>query len=98
MQGQCVAETRDRMTTAIAASSEGQARTRDQIKFASLIMAIGDPREAAAVGTQALDLAAPMRSGRVIHGLRDLRRLTQPHAHLTEVADLRDRIRTVVAA
>jgi len=61
-------------------------------------MATGDPLEAAALGTQALDWAGPLRSGRVIMGLRDLNRLTEPHATLPEVADLRARLRTTTTA
>ncbi len=85
-------------TTAIAARVDGRARTSSQLRLARLIMATGDPVEAAALGTQALDWVGPLRSGHVVHGLRDLRRLGEPHTRLTEVADLRDRIGTVVAA
>ena len=98
MQGQFVAETRNRLTTAIATRTEGRARTRNQIRLTSLIMATGDPVEAAVLGTQALDWAGPLRSRRAVDDLRDLRRLAEPHARLTEVADLHDRIRTMVAA
>ncbi|MBA2696653.1 MAG: hypothetical protein H0U62_12635 [Actinobacteria bacterium] len=57
----------------------------------------GDPTEAAALGTQALDRAGTLRSRRAVDDLRDLRRLAEPHARLTEVADLRQRIGAVVA-
>jgi hypothetical protein len=93
--GQFVAETRNRLTAGIAARAEGRARARDQIRLASLIMATGDPIEATALGTQALDWAGPLRSRRATD---DFRRLAEPHASHTEVADLRDRIATVVAA
>ena len=96
MHGQFVAETRNRLSAAIATSAEGRARTRDQIRLASLIMVTGDPREAAALGTQALDWAGPLRSGRAVDDLRDLRRISQPHTHLTEVAELRHRIGAVL--
>ena len=98
MGGQFVAETRTRLTAGIATRVEGRARTRDQIRLTSLIMATGDPVEAAVLGTQALDWAGPLRSRRAVDDLRDLRRLAEPHARLTEVADLHDRIRTMVAA
>jgi hypothetical protein len=97
MQGQFVAETRNRLTTAIA-TRKGRARTRNQIRLASMIMTTGDPIEATALGTQALDGAATLRSRRATHDLHDLRCLCEPHAHLTEVAELRHRIGTVVAA
>ncbi|MGH3979168.1 MAG: XRE family transcriptional regulator, partial [Pseudonocardiaceae bacterium] len=70
-------------------------------KPASLVMATGDPREAAALGAQALDGAGTLRSRRAtndLRDLRDLRRLAEPHTHLPEVADLRQRIGTVVAS
>ena len=97
MHGQFVAETRNRLSAAIAARVEGRARTRNQLRLASLIMVTGDPTEAAALGTQALDRAGTLRSRRAVDDLRDLRRLAEPHARLTEVADLRQRIGAVVA-
>ncbi|MGH4016862.1 MAG: XRE family transcriptional regulator [Pseudonocardiaceae bacterium] len=98
--GQFVGAARDRLQHAVAEyiGSAVRARTRSQIKLASLVMVTGDPREAAALGTQALDWAGTLRSRRATDDLSDLRRLAQPHATLTEVADLRDRIRTVIAA
>lgn len=98
MHGQFVAETRNRLITGITTRAEGRARTRNQIRLASLIMVIGDPIEAAALGAQALDWAGPLRSRRAIDDLRDLRRLAQPHVKLTDIADLRSRIGAVVAA
>lgn len=50
------------------------------------------------LGTQALDAAGPLRSRRALDDLRHLRRLAEPHTHLPEIADLRHRIRTTVAA
>jgi hypothetical protein len=98
MHGQYITETHNRLTTAIATRPEGRARTGSQIKLASLIMVTGDPLEAVALGTQALDWAGPLRSARVIVKLRDLNRLAEPHANLPEVADLRARLRTTLAA
>ncbi len=100
MQGQFVAETRNRLATAIATRAEdfARARTRDQIRLGSLIMVTGDPGEAAALGSQALDWAGTLCSRRAMDDLRELRRLAEPHASLIDVADLRDRIRTMVAA
>ncbi|MGH3929392.1 MAG: XRE family transcriptional regulator [Pseudonocardiaceae bacterium] len=98
MRGQFVEEARRRLTAGVTDRAEGRARTRGQIRLASLVMITGDPREAAALGTQALDWAGALRSRRVTDDLHELRRLAEPHARLPEVADLRDRIRTVVAA
>ncbi|MGH3874963.1 MAG: XRE family transcriptional regulator [Pseudonocardiaceae bacterium] len=98
MQSKFVAETRNRLTAGIVARAEGRARTRDQIRLASLIMTTGDPLEAVALGTQALDWAGPLRSRRAIDDLRDLRRLAEPHARLPGVAELHHCIGTVIAA
>jgi hypothetical protein len=64
MHGQYIAETHNRLTSTITTRTEGRARTRSQIKLARLIMATGDPLEATALGTQALDWATSLRSNR----------------------------------
>jgi hypothetical protein len=98
MRGQYVNQSRDRLTTSIATRIHGhRGRIRSQLRLACLIMVNGDSLEAAAVGTQALDAAGPLRSRRAVDDLRDLRRLAEPHTHLPEITDLRHRIRTVVA-
>ena len=94
MHGQHVAEARDRLTRSVTTRADGRGRTVHQIKLTCLLLTTGDPLEAAVLGTQALDWAVPLRSSRVLHGLRDLCRLAEPHIHLPEVADLRHRIRT----
>lgn len=99
-RGRLVGEARDRLQRAIAGyrPSAVRARTRSQIKLTSLIMTTGDPREAATLGAQALDAAGTLRSRRAADDLRELRNIAERHANLTEVADLRDRIRTGLAA
>ena len=67
----------------MAGRAEGRARTRSQIKLASLVMVTGDPIEAAALGTQALNWAGTLRSHRAVDDLRDLR------ARRTEATELR---------
>ncbi|MGH3912611.1 MAG: XRE family transcriptional regulator [Pseudonocardiaceae bacterium] len=98
MHGHYITETHNRLSAALVTLPEGRPRTRSQLQRARLIMATGDPLEAVALGTQALDWAGPLRSGRVIVGLRDLNRLAEPHANLPEVADFRARLRTTLAA
>ncbi|MGH8920170.1 MAG: XRE family transcriptional regulator [Actinomycetes bacterium] len=98
MHGQYITETHHRLTRAITTRTEGRGRTRSQLQRAQLIMVTGDPREAVALGTQALDWTGSLRSGKVVEELRDLSRLAEPHANLPEVADLRARLRTVIAA
>ncbi|MGH3995149.1 MAG: XRE family transcriptional regulator, partial [Pseudonocardiaceae bacterium] len=65
MHGQHIDETRHRLATSVAARPEGRGRADAQIHHASLVMTTGDPREAAALGTQALDWAGLLRSGRI---------------------------------
>ena len=54
VHGQFVAEARNRLAADVAGRAEGRARTRNQIRLASMIMTTGDPIEATALGTQAL--------------------------------------------
>jgi len=78
--------------------AEGRARTRNQIQLTRLIMATGDPIEAAASAPRSWTGQAPCAPAAPSTTCANLRHLSQPHAHLTDVADLHDRIRTVVAA
>lgn len=75
-----------------------RSRAISRTKLASLTMAQGDPREAAAIGQVALDDAGAVRSRRAADDLRALHRLSAPHAGIGEVADLRDRINATVGA
>ncbi len=88
----------DRLTTAVAevAARQVRARTVWLTKLASLIMATGDPLQAASIGHEALDAADTIRSRRVIEELRELARYAAPHQHLDEVAHLRHRINTLL--
>ena len=100
VHGQFVGQARYRLDVAVAGYREShvRARVRSQIKLASLVMVTGDPAEATVLGTRALDAAGTLRSRRAADDLRELRRLGQPHEHLTEVAELRHRIGMAVAA
>jgi hypothetical protein len=88
----------DRLTTAIARYSAGQARSRAicQTKLASLTMATGDPLQAAALGAAALDSAGTIRSRRTLDDLRELNRHAAAYQHLDEVAHLRQQIGALV--
>jgi hypothetical protein len=102
VHGQFVGEARHHLDVAVAGYRESHVRARahSQIKLASLVMATGDrrPAEATVLGARALDAAGTLRSRRAADDLRELRRLGQPHEHLTEVAELRHRIGMAVAA
>ncbi|GLY04991.1 hypothetical protein Acsp01_53700 [Actinoplanes sp. NBRC 101535] len=67
-------------------------------KLAALTMVTGDPRQAAAVGCQALDDAGAVGSRRAADDLRELHRLAGAHTTIPEVAALRARIAATVGA
>nr|WP_232328210.1 XRE family transcriptional regulator [Kibdelosporangium sp. MJ126-NF4]CEL18591.1 Putative arylsulfatase regulatory protein [Kibdelosporangium sp. MJ126-NF4]CTQ98076.1 Putative arylsulfatase regulatory protein [Kibdelosporangium sp. MJ126-NF4] len=100
VNGHFVTEAQHRLSTAVVGHDDEFARARaiSQTKLASLVMATGDPVEAAAAGHQALDWAGTIRSRRAADDLRDLRRFGAPHNRLAEVEELRQRIGTAVIA
>ncbi|HKT04808.1 MAG TPA: hypothetical protein VJT31_35285, partial [Rugosimonospora sp.] len=69
-----------------------RSRTISCTKLATLLMVTGDPRKAAAIGNQALDGAAQLRSRRAIDDLWELHRTAARHQAIIDVAELRDRI------
>ncbi|MEU0511243.1 XRE family transcriptional regulator [Amycolatopsis thermoflava] len=99
MHGHFRSEARCRLAAAVAGHDAGHARSRaiSQIKLASLVMVTGDPAEAAALGTQALDWSGPIKSRRAADDLRDLRRLARDHDRENGVAELVHRIGGAVA-
>ncbi|WP_197289725.1 helix-turn-helix transcriptional regulator [Saccharothrix sp. NRRL B-16348] len=98
LQGHFAAEARQRLALAVTQHGDEFARARaiSQTKLASLVMATGDPSEATALGTLALDWAGTVKSRRAADDLRDLSRFALPHHDLTAVAELRQRIGTAV--
>ena len=88
------------MTTAISGYEATYARSkvRCEILLASLTMIAGDPVQAAATGTAALDHADAVRSRRLLTLLRELRQRIAPHTSIGEVDHLRQRIDTVLVA
>lgn len=87
-----------RLGYAIAHHGVPYARSRamTQIKLATLLMATGDPREAAAIGQHALAAALNLRSQRTIADLDLLNHHAERHATMTEVNDLRGALREVL--
>lgn len=98
MLGRDPAEATDRLAAAVAGHTAGYARSRaiSQTKLASLTMATGDPVEAAAIGTAALDAAGIIRSRRATDDLRELGRHCTRHSEVDEVDALRQRITTAI--
>ncbi|WP_337662146.1 hypothetical protein [Actinoalloteichus sp. AHMU CJ021] len=98
VRGSPVVEATARLTTAAAEHTDAAARSRviSQIKLASLTMANGDPTEATAMGREALDGAAAIRSRRAGDDLRELWRYAARHPTVPEVTGLRQRITTLI--
>lgn len=100
MRGRFLGEASNRLTTAIAGFGDYHVRSRAlcQVRLATLTMAVGDPREAATIGTEAALAADSIRSNRLADDLRTLRQAAKTHLRLSEVSELRQRIGAVVAA
>jgi len=83
-----------RLAYAVAHHAKPYARSRamTQTKLASLLMATGDPRQAAALGHQALDAATAISSRRAADDLRELGHHTKRHRAGREAVELADRI------
>lgn len=88
----------ERLQTAINKHTDAYVRSRalSGTKLASLTMATGDPREAAAIGMRALDEVGRLSSRRALDDIKELRRICGKRARIPEVAELRARIRTTV--
>ncbi|MBP2325360.1 hypothetical protein JOF56_005745 [Kibdelosporangium banguiense] len=99
VQGQFIGEARNRLAAAVAGHSDDYPRSRaiSGTKLAALVMVTGDPCEAAMIGSRAIADAGTVRSRRAVDDMRELRRLAAKHEHVTEVAELRNRIGGLVA-
>ncbi|MGI9063467.1 MAG: XRE family transcriptional regulator [Pseudonocardiaceae bacterium] len=73
-----------------------RSRTFSRTRLAALTMAIGDPREAASMGRQAVTDAAPLWSQRIVTELHGLARVSEQHGHIGEVAELQYEITRLV--
>ncbi|MGW8889105.1 helix-turn-helix transcriptional regulator [Streptomyces sp. NPDC055749] len=89
-----------RFGTAVQGHTDAYKRSRaiSRTKLASLIMAKGDPRQAAAVGHDALDEVGRLTSRRAADDLRQLGRFASKHQTVQEASGLRDRIAATVSA
>lgn len=89
-----------RQHEAVAGHSDEYARSRAhaQTQLAVVVMATGDPDEAAAIGTGALAATGPIRSRRSGEYLRMLYRVSEPYAARPVVEELRAGITDALAA
>jgi hypothetical protein len=87
-------EAAPRLAYAVAHHGDEYARSRTMsaIKLASLTMATGDPREAAAIGHEALEGVGRLRSRRAVEDIRDLHRFAGDRGDVTEATELTERI------
>ncbi|MGW5677381.1 hypothetical protein ACWEV4_20250 [Streptomyces sp. NPDC003860] len=94
LAGQDPAEAGKRFHSAVRGHGDAYARSRalSRTKLASLVMAKGDPREAAVIGHRALDESGRLTSRRAADDLRELARFAGRHPKVGEATDLRDRI------
>jgi hypothetical protein len=83
-----------RLAYSVAHHGQAYARSRamSRTKLASLLMVTGDPRQAAAMGNQALHSAGSLRSRRAVDDMWELHRFAGRHEQIVEVQELRDRI------
>jgi hypothetical protein len=85
-----------RLESAVLLHSDAYPRSKafSRARLATLMMAAGDPRQAALIGSQAFDDASGLHSRRMIGELVALQRACEPHIGIPEVADLRHLVRT----
>lgn len=97
MQGH-PSEAADRLAAAVRGHPASFTRSRaiSHTKLAALVMATGDPLEAAAIGSAALATAGTVRSRRLADDLRSLSGYAEPHSAIDEVAALRHQIATTL--
>ncbi|MCP9945994.1 helix-turn-helix domain-containing protein [Streptomyces somaliensis] len=89
-----------RFDTAVKGHADAYKRSRaiSRTKLASLLMAKGDPRKAAALGHDALNEVGRLTSRRAADDLRQLGRFASKHRAVPEATALRDRIAATVSA
>lgn len=93
-------EAMTRHRSAVAGYSDDYARSRAHAatQLATVVMATGDPDEAAGLGMAAADATSPILSARNGDYLRALCRVLEPHADRAAVGEMRARVAAVLAA
>ncbi|MFE3473851.1 helix-turn-helix domain-containing protein [Streptomyces bacillaris] len=89
-----------RFGTAVNGHTDAYKRSRaiSRTKLASLLMAKGDPHQAAVLGHDALNEVGRLTSRRAADDLRQLGRFASKHRTIQEASALRDRIAATVSA
>ncbi|WP_435060468.1 helix-turn-helix domain-containing protein [Streptomyces sp. bgisy060] len=89
-----------RFNTAVKGHTDAYKRSRaiSRTKLASLLMAKGDPRQAAALGHDALNEVGRLTSRRAADDLRQLGHFAAKHRTIQEASALRERIAATVSA
>lgn len=87
-----------RLRTAVEGHTSAYPRSRvfSRTRLASLTMAAGDPAEATMIGHQALDEVTKLHSGRAVDDVRQLAEVAAAHRMISEVTELRDRIKETI--
>jgi hypothetical protein len=98
LPGQSPRTAADRLGTAVEGHSDAYVRSRalSGTKLATLMMAVGDPHEAAALASRALDEIGRLRSKRAVTDVQALGKASLPRSRLPEVAALRARVTAIV--
>ncbi|MFE9786521.1 XRE family transcriptional regulator [Nocardia salmonicida] len=92
-----VAAPRLRYAIDMHGSEYPRSRTFSQIRLAALTMKVGDPRDAAAIGMEAVVRGSALRSARIATELRGLASVANTHRRITEVGELRALIVTTAS-
>jgi hypothetical protein len=89
-----------RFDAAVKGHSDAFKRSRaiSRTKLAALIMAKGDPRQAAEIGHDALDEVGRLTSRRAAEDLRQLGAFSARHPRIREAMGLRERIAGTVSS
>ena len=99
MNGHFETKAAERLRIAVDEHSDAYARSRaiSGTKLATLTMQTGDPIEAVAIGTRALNDAGRLRSQRAVSDLIELRQTAERYARTVPVAELTQRISAQVS-
>jgi transcriptional regulator with XRE-family HTH domain len=68
------------------------------VKLATLLLAVGDPHEGLALGSQAVDTVSGLQSPRITDQLRQLRQAARRHEAIPDARDLEQRVTELVGA